>query len=86
MADDWQAKITGCSHSDTCAGPANTRGGFFAPLLALLTACAALPSPQERHQQANALAAAHQWHETTLVTPPFCLKSYGPPPIRQQRF
>lgn len=53
---------------------------FLLPLLALLTACAALPSPQERHQQANALAAAHQWHETTLVTPPFCLKSYGPPP------
>lgn len=50
------------------------------PLLDLLTACAALSSPQERHQQANALAAAHQWHETTLVTPPFRLKSYGPPP------
>lgn len=53
---------------------------LMAMLLApLLAACSALPTPTERRDHANALAAARHWQTLPLVAGDFTLLSYVPP-------
>lgn len=52
---------------------------FMVCLLAgLLLGCSAVPSPLERSQAADALAASRGWQKITLVAQPFELTAYGP--------
>ena len=57
---------------------------FVLALLSLaLGACTALPSPRERQDHADNLAAARQWQKGTLTAAPFTLRTYEPVTPRQ---
>lgn len=56
---------------------------YLALVSLALGACTALPSPRERQDHADNLAAARQWQKGTLATPPFTLRTYEPAVPRQ---
>jgi dienelactone hydrolase len=53
------------------------KGGWL-PFCLLLSACGGLPSPAERHQQADRLAATRDWAAVRLPAGPFGLTAYVP--------
>ncbi len=64
-------------------GKTNTIRACCIMLITLLTACASLPSPEQRRSAADALARAQGWQAQAIAAGPFTLMSYAP--SRQQR-
>lgn len=54
---------------------------LLAFIVALLAACSAIPSAQERRNHADALAAAKGWRPSTIATASFDIQAYGPDPV-----
>lgn len=50
-------------------------------ICALLSACASLPSSEQRRANADAMALEHGWHGHPITATPFALMSYAP--VRQ---